>query len=57
VTGGNQVVINLLTGVFICAGIWHGLFYITDKPTLRSLVWTVGFFSMIGLFLAAGASA
>ena len=56
VTGGNQIVINLLAGIFLCARILHGLFYITDKPTLRSLVWTVGFFSMIGLFLVAGAS-
>jgi uncharacterized MAPEG superfamily protein len=31
----------------------YTLAYIHDKPTLRSLLWAGGFFSVIGLFVAA----
>jgi uncharacterized MAPEG superfamily protein len=51
--GANQLVIDALAGIFLLARILHGVFYISDKPTLRSLVWTVGFFAMISIFLSA----
>lgn len=50
--GANQLVVDTLAGVFLLARVLHGLFYITDKPTLRSLVWTIGFFTMITIFLS-----
>lgn len=52
--GVNQPIIDGLAGVYLLARITHGIAYILDKPTLRSLVWTLGFFSMIALFLSAG---
>jgi uncharacterized MAPEG superfamily protein len=55
--GAPQLTIDILVGVFLLARITHGIAYILDKPTLRSIVWTVGFFCTVGLFLAAGWSA
>ncbi len=55
--GVPQVTTDLLAGTFLVARIAHGLAYIFDKPTLRSLVWSAGFLSMVGLFLASGWSA
>ena len=52
--GANQAVVDVLAGLFLIARILHGLLYILDKPTLRSLVWTIGFFTMIAIFLSAG---
>jgi len=52
----NPIIINSLAATFLIARILHGIFYITDKSTLRSLVWMIGFFSMVGLFIAAGFS-
>lgn len=57
IAGSPQLTVDILAGTFLVARIVHGLAYITDKPTLRSSVWSVGFLSMVGLFLAAGWSA
>jgi uncharacterized MAPEG superfamily protein len=54
VAGANQAVVDTLAGLFLIARILHGIFYISDKPTLRSLVWTIGFFAMIAIFLSVG---
>lgn len=55
--GAPQLAVDILAGVFLAARIAHGIAYIADKPTLRSAVWTLGFFSMVGLFLVAGNAA
>jgi len=55
--GVAQVTIDLLASTFLVARIAHGLAYIFDKPTLRTLVWSAGFLSTVGLFLASGWSA
>lgn len=52
--GAQQMTIDILAGVFLVARITHGIAYILDKAMLRSMVWTLGFFCMVGLFLAAG---
>ncbi|MDJ0927422.1 MAG: MAPEG family protein [Gammaproteobacteria bacterium] len=52
--GANQVLVDSLAGLFLVTRILHGILYIQDKATARSIVWTVGFFCVIGLFLAAG---
>jgi len=57
ITGVDQNVADAMAGVFITARILHGVFYITDKDLFRSLSWTVGFFTMVGFYLAAGATA
>jgi uncharacterized MAPEG superfamily protein len=49
----DPVTVNILAGVFIVARILHGICYIMDKGTLRSLVWLVGYGCVVGLFLAA----
>lgn len=53
VAGAEQTTIDILAGVFILARLLHGVAYIADKGTLRSLVWLVGYGCMVGLFLAA----
>jgi uncharacterized MAPEG superfamily protein len=52
--GANQVIVDTLAGIFIGARLLHGIFYIVDKPTFRSLAWAVGFFSMVAIFLSTG---
>jgi uncharacterized MAPEG superfamily protein len=52
--GANQVLIDFLAGVFLAARIVHGIAYIYGKATLRSLIWLLGFFCTVGLFLVAG---
>lgn len=49
----GQATVDTLAGVFILCRIGHGLAYIGDKPTLRSLVWTAGLFCVVGLYVAA----
>ena len=48
-----QGVINFWAAVFILSRIAFVWCYVQDKATLRSLVWGVGFLSIIGLFVAA----
>jgi uncharacterized MAPEG superfamily protein len=50
----NQMTLDALAGAFLTARILHGVAYIYDKATLRSIIWVLGFFCMVGLFLAAG---
>jgi uncharacterized MAPEG superfamily protein len=49
----SQPVVDALALTFIAMRVLHGLFYIADKATLRSLVWSVGFACVIGLFVTA----
>ena len=52
-TGVPAIRLNLLSGAFIVARILHGLLYIADRPTLRSVVWSCGFLCVVLLFVAA----
>jgi uncharacterized MAPEG superfamily protein len=52
-TGANQAIVDALAGLFVVARILHGLFYIADKSTPRSLAWSFGFLAVIGIFLSA----
>ena len=51
--GASQGVINFWAAVFILSRAAFVWCYVQDKATLRSLVWGVGFLSIIGLFVAA----
>jgi uncharacterized MAPEG superfamily protein len=51
-TGLPQSRIDLLAGIFIVARILHGVFYIADQSTLRSLVWVSGFLCVVLLFVS-----
>jgi uncharacterized MAPEG superfamily protein len=52
VVGGDQMVIDIIAGVYLLARVLHGVFYIQDKAMARSLVWTLSF--GIPLLLALG---
>lgn len=48
-----QGTVDLLAVTFVAARIAHGVCYIADLATLRSLVWLVGWASSVGLFFSA----
>ena len=48
--GNDQSMIDLLCMVFLLSRLFHGYFYITNKGSLRSIVFTVGLISNIWLF-------
>jgi uncharacterized MAPEG superfamily protein len=52
VVGVPQGTIDLLAGVFMVARILHGICYIADQATLRSLVYVVGLLCTVGFFIA-----
>lgn len=41
---------NVLAGIWVLSRIVYTALYITDRPSLRSLCWGVGFACVIGLF-------
>lgn len=51
--GAAQPSIDRLAVVFIVARVAHCACYLLDRAALRSLVWGIGFASMIGLFVLA----
>jgi uncharacterized MAPEG superfamily protein len=46
--------IDLLAVVFVVARVAYAALYVLDRPTLRSVVWTIGFACVVGLFVVAG---
>jgi uncharacterized MAPEG superfamily protein len=50
--GVPQGTIDALALAFMGARILHGAFYVTDRATLRSLVYIVGLLCTVGLFIA-----
>ena len=50
---GPQPLVNLLAFVFIAARVIYILLYLSNQATLRSLVWAVGLFSVVGIFVVA----
>lgn len=48
-----QGAINTLAVAFVLLRIVYGWAYITDRPTLRSLVWIAALACMVGLFVVA----
>ena len=49
----DQNMIDKSAIVFIMARVLYGVFYIFDKPTMRSGVWFIGFFSVLNLYYQA----
>ncbi|UTH74511.1 MAPEG family protein [Chromobacterium sp. IIBBL 290-4] len=45
---------NAVAAVFVAARIIHGLLYVADQASLRSLAWLIGLLSVLYLFLRAG---
>ncbi len=54
VTASAGNLVDILAMVFIGARILYGIFYVADKPSLRSLAWFVGFGCMVAIFIIAG---
>lgn len=48
-----QDAINMLAIAFIASRIMYTLLYLTDRATLRSLTWLIGYLSVIALFFIA----
>ena len=48
--GNDQFIINMLCVVFFLTRILHGYFYITNKGSLRSIVFVLGLITNISLF-------
>ena len=53
ITHANPVTVNVLAGVWAVCRIVYTACYIADRASLRSLVWMMGFFCVIGLFVAS----
>ncbi|MBG7621030.1 MAPEG family protein [Herbaspirillum sp. AP02] len=51
--GAAQGQIDIASVVFIAARLLYTLFYLNDKPSARSAVWSVGYLSVIALFVIA----
>jgi uncharacterized MAPEG superfamily protein len=49
--GGAQGTIDLLAATFVGARIAHGICYLADLATARSLTWVVGWLCTLALFL------
>ena len=49
-----QATADMLALSFVAMRVLHAVFYVLDKPTLRSLAWFAGFACVIGLFVLAG---
>jgi uncharacterized MAPEG superfamily protein len=52
-TGATQLWVDRLAIAFIAFRILHGVCYIVDKPAMRSIMWTLGFLSVLGIFALA----
>ncbi|MCC5857845.1 MAG: MAPEG family protein [Ectothiorhodospiraceae bacterium] len=49
-----QAYVDGLAIAFIAFRVLHAVFYVTDKPMLRSHAWRLGMLCVIGLFVVAG---
>lgn len=54
--GADQVTANWLAALFIVSRLLHGVFYILDRSTARSVAWFGGMAAVIGLFVAAASA-
>ena len=52
VTNASHGLVDALSVVFVLARIGYVAAYISDRATLRSALWTIGFFSAIAIFLS-----
>lgn len=55
--GVSPHLINELAVAFVVVRVLHGLFYVTDKPPLRSLMWLLGLVCALALIVLAALKA
>ena len=53
ITGADQLRVDQLAIAFIAFRVLHGVFYIADRPAIRSAIWTLGFLCVLGIFALA----
>jgi len=53
IAGASQQVVDVLAVVYVVSRLLYYVCYIRDLASLRSLVWALGFFAIIGMFVAA----
>ncbi|MFA5633059.1 MAG: MAPEG family protein [Porticoccaceae bacterium] len=51
--GASQQVVDILAVIYLVSRILYIACYIKDLATARSLVWGIGFFAILGMFIAA----
>ncbi len=51
--GGEPMLIDALAGSFVALRVLYTLAYVKGAATLRSLLWSLGFFCGVALFLVA----
>ena len=51
--GASQNIVDILAVVYVISRVIYIFCYIKDLATARSLVWAVGFFSIIALFVVS----
>ena len=49
----QQTTVNTLAALFIALRLMYTVLYLTDRATWCSVAWTLGYFCVIGLFVAA----
>lgn len=54
--GADQMITNWLAALFIVSRILHGVFYVLDRSTARSIAWLGGMAAVVGLFVAAASA-
>jgi len=54
IAGVPHMTVDWLAGVFIALRILYSFAYITDRATLRSILFMLGALCILGLFVAAG---
>jgi uncharacterized MAPEG superfamily protein len=50
--GGPRGMVDALAVAFVIARITYIACYALDRPTLRSIVWALGFFSSVAIFIS-----
>ena len=52
-SGVNEQILNIFCISFVSLRLFYLLFYWTDKPLFRSIVWSLSFFVIIGIYILA----
>jgi uncharacterized MAPEG superfamily protein len=53
ISASQQGLLNTCAMVFVGLRVGYFVFYLMDKPTLRSIMWALGWFLTIGIFTSS----
>lgn len=54
IAGTSHMTVDWLAGIFVALRVLYSIAYITDRATLRSILFILGALCIVGLFVAAG---